>query len=161
MFTYLFDGFLRRVFSLLRVDGILYIYNALAWRHRFFFLFKILSDFFTRSFDIRSHVHSRWPHLQNWFSFTLFLLTERRCHFRFRVLANHLAFFFLSLVTVCKHLLAFTLTHILYFLRQAVRNWPILLFSLNGHSLDGLLIQTRRGRGHSLSLSLQWSTTWH
>ena len=64
-------------------------------------------------------------------------------------------FFFLSLVTECKHLLAFTLTHILYFLRQAVRNWPILLFCLNGHSLGGLLTQTRRGRGHSLSLSPQ------
>ena len=43
MFTYLFDGFLRRVFSLLRVDRILYIYNALASRHRFFLLSKILS----------------------------------------------------------------------------------------------------------------------
>ena len=48
MFTYLFDGFLRRVFSIIQVDGILYIYNALARRHRFF-LSKILSVFFTRS----------------------------------------------------------------------------------------------------------------
>ena len=53
MFTYLFGGFLRRVFSLLRTDGILYIHNALAWRHRFFFLSKILSDFFTRSLGVR------------------------------------------------------------------------------------------------------------
>ena len=49
MFTYLFDGFLQRVFSLLQADRILYIHNALAWRHRFFFLSKILSAFFTQS----------------------------------------------------------------------------------------------------------------
>ena len=58
MFTYLFDGFLRRVFSLLRVDRILYIYNALVWRHRFFLLSKILSAFFTQSLGLRSRVHS-------------------------------------------------------------------------------------------------------
>ena len=65
MFTYLFGRFLRRVFSLLWVDGILYIYNALAWRHRFFFLSKILSAFFTWSLGIRSCIHSWRPHLQN------------------------------------------------------------------------------------------------
>ena len=97
MFTYLFDGFLRRVFSLLRVDGILYIYNALTWSHRFFFsLSKILSAFFTRSLarDSTPSVHddislknplhpelgiklrSPRPLFQNWFSLPLFLLTE-------------------------------------------------------------------------------------
>ena len=40
MFTYLFDGFLRRVFSLLRAGGFIKI--VLAWRHRYY-LFKILS----------------------------------------------------------------------------------------------------------------------
>ncbi len=90
-----FDGFLRRVVSLLQAGGFIYI--ALAWRHRFF-LSKILSAFFTRSLGIRSCILSRWPHLQNWFSFTLFPLMERRCHFRFRVLANHFAsIFFLPL----------------------------------------------------------------
>ena len=49
MFIYLFDGFLRRVFSLLRADGILYVHNALTWKHRSFYLSKILSAFFTRS----------------------------------------------------------------------------------------------------------------
>ena len=96
MFTYLFDGFLRRVFSLLRVDRILYIYNALAWRHRFFFLSKILSAFFTRSLGIRSHVLSQWPHLQNWYSLPLFPLTEEGGYFRFGILANYLASIFFS-----------------------------------------------------------------
>ena len=67
MFTYLFDGFLRRVFSLLRADGILYIHNALALRHRSF-LSKILSTFFTRSLGPRyaPSVHNDIS-LQNWF----------------------------------------------------------------------------------------------
>ena len=173
MFTYLFDGFLRRVFSLLRVDRILYIYNALAWRHRFFFLSKILSAFFTWSLGPRSCILSRRSHLQNWFSFTLFPLTGRRCHSCFRVLANHFAsIFFLPLSVDSLGPLSLSPGHRMqtsvgfhsdphsYFLRQAVRNWPILLSSLNGNSLDGLLIQTQRGREHSLSLSSQWSTTW-
>ena len=42
-----------------------------------------------------------------------------------------------------------------------MRNWPILPSCLNGYSLGGLLTQTRRGRGHSLSPSPQWSNTWH
>ena len=99
---------------------------------------------------------------QNWFFFFPVSADERSSHFCLRVLANHLAsIFFLSLVTKCKHLLAFTLTHILYFLRQVVRNWPILLFCLNGHSLGELLTQIRRSRGHSLSLFPQWLTTGH
>ena len=96
MFTYLFDGFLRRVFSLLRVDRILYIYNALDWRHRFFFLSKILSAFFIRSLSPRfaslftatslfktllhpeldMRLLSPRPLFQNWFSLPLFPLTE-------------------------------------------------------------------------------------
>ena len=145
MFTYLFDGFLRRVFSLLRADRILYIHNTLAWRHRSF-LSKILSTFFTRSLAIRSRILSWQPHLQNWYSLPLFPLTEEGGYFRFGILANHLASIFFSVrrllrtticpvspffihpVTECKHLLAFTLTHILYFLRQAGRSSPTLLF---------------------------------
>ena len=76
MFTYLFDGFLRRVFSLLRDDGIVYIHNTLAWRHRSF-LSKIISDFFTWSLGIRSRVLSRRPHLQNIF-FTPISSDERK-----------------------------------------------------------------------------------
>ena len=130
MFTYLFDGFLRRVFSLLRVHGILYIYNALAWRHRFF-LSKILSAFFTRSLGIRSRVHSRWPHLQNssspgaWHKtpftatsvpklifFTPISADGRSSCFRLRVLANHLAsIFFLPLSGDSLGLLSLWLGH--------------------------------------------------
>ena len=149
-------------FLVLRADGlyVIFISGLKVW------VLPLVQDsfrFLYPEFGARfASICSRRPLFQNWFSFTLFPLTERRCHFRFRVLANHLAsIFFLSLVTECKHLLAFTLTHILYFIPQAVKNWPILLFCLYGHSLGGLLIQTRRGRGHSLSLSPQWSTTWH
>ena len=83
---------------------------------------------------------------QNWFSYSLFPLMAKGGYFRFRILANHLASFFFPVrrllrtticpvypffihpVTECKHLLAFTLTHILYFLWQAGRSWPTLLF---------------------------------
>ena len=79
MFTYLFDGFLRRVFSLLRVDGILYIYNALAWRHRFFFLSKILPAFFTRSLGARfAPICSRRPLFQKLIFFTPISADRRR-----------------------------------------------------------------------------------
>ena len=96
MFTYLFDRFLRRVFSLLRINGILCIHKALAWRHGFFRLSKILSAFFTRGLarDSPPSVHDDLCS-KNWFSFTLFPLTGRRCHFRFRVLANRFASIFL------------------------------------------------------------------
>ena len=46
--------------------------------------------------------------------FTPIPLTEEGGYFRFGILANHLASIFFSLVTECKYLLAFTLTHILY-----------------------------------------------
>ena len=149
MFTYLFDRFLRRAFSLLLIDGILCIHKGLAWRHGYFSLSKILSAFFTRSLgrdsppsvhgDLCSKTNFPYPYFRcrNW------------CNFHFRILAKHLSFFFLSLVTECKHLLAFTLTHILYFLRQAVRNWPILLF---------LFLAVSR---NILFLFSQWETSWH
>ena len=54
MFTYLFDGLLRRVFSLLRVDGI-YLRISLWFEGiKFLFLSKILSAFFTRSLALDS-----------------------------------------------------------------------------------------------------------
>ena len=99
MFTYLFDRFLRRVFSLLRVNGILCIHKALAWRHGFFYLSKILSAFFTRSLardsaptvhdDLCSKTDFLYPYFRWW---------KKGSYFRFRVLANHLAsIFFLPL----------------------------------------------------------------
>ena len=94
MFTYLLTGSFGEYFPFLRAGGILYIYNALAWRHWYFFS-KILFRFLHPESwpEIRPTVHGDIS-VQNWFSFTLFPLTERRCHFRFRVLANHFASFF-------------------------------------------------------------------
>ena len=87
------------------------LYLVLAWRYGFFFLSRILSAFFIWNLGMRlasSHddlIFKTLRHLEsgmrsvhydlcpkNWFSFSLFPLTGR-CHFRFRVLANHLAFF--------------------------------------------------------------------
>ena len=131
------------------------LYLVLAWRYGFH-LSNILSVFprwCRRSFqDILSlqlRIRKSWFWCFTWslaldpFTATsvqklIFLFPTsadgRSSHFRLLVIVNHLAFFFLSLVTKCKHLLASTLTHIFYFLRQAMRNWPILLFCLNGHS---------------------------
>ena len=110
-----FDGFLRRVCSLLRAGEILHLYNALAWRHRYFSLSKILSAFFTRSLGMRlasSHgdlifktllhpelgIRLRLPRplFQNSFSFFLFPLTEEGGYFRFGIIASHLASIFFS-----------------------------------------------------------------
>ena len=172
MFTYLFDGFLWRVFSLLRADGILYIPNALAWRHRSF-LSKILSAFFTRSLGPRftPSVHDDIS-LQNWYSLPLFPLMEEGSYFRFGILANHFTFFFpvrrllrtticpvypffIHPVTECKHLLAFTLTHILYFLWQTGRSWPTLLFLFLVVSLLRLANSNTEGSKNSLFLFSQ------
>ena len=118
----------------------LFIFIALAWRHKFF-LFKILSAFspgnFGSSFNISYHFnycpanpgsvslprvwHKIRPicsqrHLSSKLIFFFPISADgRRCHFRFRVMANHLASFFFSPVTECKHLLAFILTWICYF----------------------------------------------
>ena len=88
--------------------------------------------------DLRSKTDFPYPYFR----------CRKRGYFRFRILPNHLAFFFLSLVTEWKHLLAFTLTHILYFLWQAMRNWPILLF---------LFLEVSR---NTLFLFSQRETTW-
>ena len=143
MFNYLLTGSFGEYFLFYGLaDFILYI--ALAWRHRSF-LSKILSAFFTRSLGPRFAPSAHGDIcLQNWFSYSLFPLTAKGGYFRFRILANHLASFFFPVrrllrtticpvypffihpVTECKHL--FTLTHILYFLWQAGRSWPTLLF---------------------------------
>ena len=172
MFTYLLTGSFGEYFLFYGLADFI-LYMALAWRHRFFFLSKILSTFFTRTLGIRSRVFSRWPHLQNssspgvWHEtpftatsvpklifFTLISADGWGGYFLFEILANYLASFFFPVerllrtticpvspffihpVTECKHLLTFTLTHILYLLRQACRSWPTLLyFSFNGQSL--------------------------
>ena len=114
MFTYLFDGLLRRVFSLLRVDGIYLCISLWLEGIKFLFLSKILSIFFTRSLvrdsppsvhdDLCSknssspgvwhEIHSPRPLSQNWFSYSLFPLMEEGGYFRFGILANHLASIF-------------------------------------------------------------------
>ena len=101
MFTYLFDGFHRRVFSLLRAGGILYIYIALSWRHRStcprFFSFSspvisaVVSVYLITSTTVpqipvlvlRPEFGTRFApsvhddiSLRNWYSLPLFMLTE-------------------------------------------------------------------------------------
>ena len=96
--------------------------------------------------------------------FTPISADEIRCHFRLRVLANHFAsIFFLSFSGDSLGLLSLSLGHRVQTSVDFHSDLDLLLrpqgidldyyFSLNGHSLGGLLIQTWRGRGHSLSLS--------
>ena len=55
---------------------------------------------------------SRRPLFQNWFSYSLFLLTEEGGYFRFRILANHLAsIFFLPLSSDSLGLLYVSVPH--------------------------------------------------
>ena len=72
--TLLFDGFLRRVFSLLRAGGFIYI--ALAWRHRSSCprFFPLLHPEFGTRFTPSVH---HFISLQNWFSLSLFPLMEK------------------------------------------------------------------------------------
>ena len=160
MFTCLFGRFLRKVFSLLRSDGILCIHKVLAWRHRFFFLSKILSAFFTRCLvqDSPPSVHDGLCSKTD-FPYPYFRC-RKRGYFRFRILANHLAFFFPSLVTECKHLLTFTRTHILYFHGQAGRSWPTLLFLFLAVSLWRPTNSNTGDSRNSLFLFSQWETMW-
>ena len=119
MFTYLFDGFLLRVFSLLQADRLYIIYSS-GWKVWVLVVqdtFRLPLMIFSGSFNISYHFNycstnpgfdaspevwheirpicSRWPLFRNWFSFTLFPLTEQRCHFCLRVLANPFASTFL------------------------------------------------------------------
>ena len=98
MSTFLFGRFLRRVFSLLRPDGILYIHNALAWRHRSF-LSKILSAFFTRSLGPRFCVLSRWPHLPKLIFFTPISADGRRGLFSLWDSSQSFGFYLLLLLS--------------------------------------------------------------
>ena len=92
---------------------------------------------------------------------------EKWCYFRFRILANHLAsFFFLPLSGDSLGLLSLSPGHKVQTsvgfhsdLDLLLRPWGIdqdSHSSFNGQSFGGLLIQTRRGRGHSLFFSSQW-----
>ena len=95
MFTYLFCRFLWRVFSLLRADELYVIFSS-GLKVWVLLLVQVSFHFFYPEFGVRfAPICSRWPLFQNWFFFTLFPLTGRRCHFLFRVLANHFASIFL------------------------------------------------------------------
>ena len=161
-----FDRFLGEYFLFYGLAKF-YLYIALAWRHRSF-LSKILFRFFTRSLGMRlaPSVHDDIS-LSKLIFFTHISADRRRCHFRLRVLANHFAsIFLLSLSGDSFGLLSLSPGHKMQTsvgfhsdLDLLVRPRGIDLdsySSLNGHSLGGLLIRTRRGRGHSLSLSSQW-----
>ena len=126
------------------------LFLVLAWRYgSFSFLSKILSVFLYPESWHRPRPICSWRCLiQNWFSFSLFPLTGRRCHFRFRVRANHLAFiFFLPLSGDSLGLLYVPVPHSLPIRSQSTNIcyfpfWPgfvtsglAYIISLNGHSL--------------------------
>ena len=154
----------------------LYIYIALAWRHRSF-LSKILSASspgdFSGSFNISYHFNycpanpgsgsspRAWHEIRPICSrrhlssklifFTPISADGRRCHFRFRVLANHLAsIFFLPLSGDSFGLLSLSPSHWVQTSVGFHSDLDLLLrprgidldsyCSLNDHSLGGLLI---------------------
>ena len=114
MFTYLFNGFFWRVFSVLRADGLEGMGSSCP---RYFpsspVILVVVSIYLITSTTVPQIpvlvLHPEFgarfaPSVhddlcsKNSFSLPLFPLTERRCHFHFRVLANHLAsIFFLTL----------------------------------------------------------------
>ena len=141
-----FDGFLWRIFLLLRADRLYFIFSSglKAWLLRVRDIFRLLLPGVLGFSSVR---HEPCPTT----NFLIFLipLMGRRCHFCFRVPANHLAStFFLpvsgdpsdpSEVTEYQQMLVSTLTHILYF--------------------DGLLLLIHtRGIVVILFLSSQWDT---
>ena len=127
-------------------------------------------------FDASSGVwhvtHSARSLSQNWFSYSLFPLTEDGGYFCFWDSSQSFGFyllpspirrfvgaticpctpFFTHLVTKYKHLLFSILTWIC-----DLRNWPKFLFQ---RSVLGLLMQIRRISNNPLSLLSQWETTW-
>ena len=111
---------------------------------------------------------------KNWFSYSLFPLTEEGGYFRFWDSSQSFGFyllpspvrrfvraticpcipFFTHPVTKYKHLLVSILTWICY-----LRNWPTL--SLLMVILWRLVNSNTRDSRHSLFLFSQWETTWH
>ena len=174
MFTYLFDGLLRRVFSLLRVDGIYLCISLWLEGIKFLLLSKILSAFFTRSLarDSPPSVHDDLCS-KNWFSYSLFPLTEEGGYFYFWDPSQSFGFYILSSpvrrfvwATICpctplfthpvteyKHLFVSILTWICY-----LRNWPRFLCQ---RSVLDLFIQIRWNSSNPLFLFSQWETTYH
>ena len=107
---------------------------VLAWRYGSF-LSKILYVFLYPESWLQ--IRSPRPVSKELIFFFPTSADGRSSHFRLRVLANHFGFYLLpspgEAIRV-RSQSTDSLTHILYFLRQAMRNWPILLSCLNGHS---------------------------
>ena len=133
------------IFSFTGWQNFIYIYRALAWRHRFF-LSKILFRFFTRSLGMRltPSVHDDIS-LQNWFSLSLFPLMKKRG--LFPLYDSSQSFSFYLLLPLSGDSLGLLYVHIAHslsirsqsanicwlsfwpgFVTSAARNWPRFLF---------------------------------
>ena len=133
-----FDGFLLRVFSLLRASGMFWSSACGVC----YFLSRALFCFFTRSLGQIPRPLMATSVLKTDFLISI-SADKKGCYFRFQILANHLASFFCQAirsdyylfhpVTECKHLLALILTWICYFGCKELTYIPIPLF--NGQSL--------------------------
>ena len=163
MFTYLFGRFLPRVFSLLRVGGLYIIYSSglKVWVLLVQDTFRlptvisaVVSIYLITSITVpqipvlvlRPEFGARFApsvhddiSLQNQYPLPLFPLTERRCHFRFRVLANRFASIFLLPMSGDSLGLLFLFTRVrlqstdnpYFFLSStAGRSWPTFFMTL-------------------------------
>ena len=97
-FTYLFSlmEFLWRIFLLLRANRLYAIFNTGLKKMAFSCLAEFLHLLLPGVLGFGSVSYEPCPTTNFFFSF--FSLTGRRCHFCFRVPANHLASLFLPLV---------------------------------------------------------------
>ena len=153
-----FDGFLWRIFSIAGIKGAQLEVSAIFVQSSISLLHP--------EFGIRSRVLSRRPHLQNWFSLPLFPLTEEGATsaLGFWPIILPLSSSFPGQAILQDYYLFHPVTvqtsvgfHFDLDLLLQLRGIDLDSYSsLNGHSLGGLLIQTRRGRGHSFFLSSQW-----
>ena len=90
--SFFFEGVMWRIFLLLRANRLNAIFNT-GLKNLGPSCPRYVFVFFTRSTGIGSVCHEPCP-ITNFF-FSFLSLTGRRCHFRFRVPANHLASLFL------------------------------------------------------------------
>ena len=164
MFTYLFDGFLRRVFSLLQAGGFIYI--ALAWRHRFF-LSKILSASSPGVWHEIRPICSPRHRSSKLIFFHPISAGGKKVPLPFYGSGQSFRFFLLPCQAIASD---YYMSSISLLYPSGHRVQTSVGFHSDPHSLlsptgrpkltyitiplfSGLLIQTRRGRGHSLFLS--------
>ena len=86
--SYFSTGFHWRIFLLSRANRLYAIFNT-GLKNLGPSCLRYVFVFFTRSNGYGSVCHEPFPN--NWLFFSFFSPTGRRCHFRFRVPANHLA----------------------------------------------------------------------